>query len=71
VCALRPSARALSRFTESTYLMATSARGWRRVEPLGPPEQPRAVLAFLESVAGLRVRNRLQARVVDAIAAAA
>jgi hypothetical protein len=57
---------------ERTYLTAvktTSARGWRRREPvpLGAPEQPDLLLSFLATAEGRQARNYLPGSVVDSI----
>lgn len=75
LAALLMRARTLRRMTENTYLTAikaSSARGWRRLEPvpLGPPEQPRHLLNFLESEASQPARENLPEHLVTEIAAA-
>jgi len=75
LAALLMRARTLNRMTESTYLTAikaSSARGWRRLEPvpLGLPEQPRHLLRFLQSNASEQVRTYLPGHIVNDIAAA-
>jgi hypothetical protein len=65
-------ARTLGRMTENTYLTAiktASARGWRRLEPvpLGPPEQPKKLLAFLASTASRPARTYLPANIINDI----
>jgi Zn-dependent peptidase ImmA (M78 family)/transcriptional regulator with XRE-family HTH domain len=72
LAALLMRARTLGRMSESTYLTAikaASARGWRRVEPvpLGAPEQPCSLLAFLSSPDSLATRNVLPSRIVEDI----
>ncbi len=74
LAALLMRARTLRRMSENTYLTAikaSSARGWRRVEPvpLGPPEQPRRLLEFVHAEASKSARAQLPAHIVDAIAA--
>jgi Zn-dependent peptidase ImmA (M78 family)/DNA-binding XRE family transcriptional regulator len=69
LAALLMRARTLRVMSESTYLAAikaSSARGWRRVEPvpLGSPEQPSNLLAFLASDASTVARMHLPAHVV-------
>lgn len=54
LAALLMRARSLGKMSEGNYLTAvkaSSARGWRRTEPvpLGPPEQPRALVNFLST----------------------
>jgi Zn-dependent peptidase ImmA (M78 family)/transcriptional regulator with XRE-family HTH domain len=76
LAALLMRARTLGRMSESTYLTAikaASARGWRRVEPLplGQPEVPQRLLAFLDHPASQEVRTRLPVSIVTGIASAA
>jgi Zn-dependent peptidase ImmA (M78 family)/transcriptional regulator with XRE-family HTH domain len=73
LAALLMRARTLGVMSERTYLTAvkaSSARGWRRMEPvpLGPPEQPRRLLDFIESDKSADLREWLPARLVTAIA---
>jgi Zn-dependent peptidase ImmA (M78 family) len=60
LAALLMRARTLGRMSERTYLTAvkaTSARGWRRVEPvpLGRPEEPTLLLSYLTTTGGAGV----------------
>lgn len=64
-------AKRLERMTDATYLTAVkaaSARGWRRREPvpLGPPEQPKLLLKFLEETS-LSVHSFLPGAIVESI----
>jgi Zn-dependent peptidase ImmA (M78 family)/transcriptional regulator with XRE-family HTH domain len=75
LAALLMRAKTLKRINDSTYLTAikaASARGWRRVEPvpLGPPEQPEALMEFLAMPSKQAVRAYLPTQVVQDIAAA-
>lgn len=74
LAALLMRAKRLGRMSDATYLTAVkaaSARGWRRLEPvpLGPPEQPKLLLKFLEET-GLPIRSFLPAAVVESIVTA-
>jgi hypothetical protein len=62
----------LERMSDSTYLSAiktASARGWRRVEPvpLGQPEQPAELLAYLASPEGTAARAVLPPHILASI----
>jgi Zn-dependent peptidase ImmA (M78 family)/transcriptional regulator with XRE-family HTH domain len=75
LAALLMRARTLRCMSENTYLTAikaSSARGWRRVEPvpLGVPERPRRLLEFVHAEASTSARTQLPAHIVDAIATA-
>lgn len=75
LAALLMRARVLGRMSESTYLTAVkaaSARGWRRREPvpLGSPERPSTLLAFLGDEASAPARSYLPTSVVESVAAA-
>ena len=75
LAALLMRARVLDRMTDADYLAAvkaSSARGWRRVEPvpLGRPEQPQLLKRLLESSSGADCRNMLPESVVGALATA-
>ena len=75
LAALLMRARVLGRMSESTYLTAVkaaSARGWRRREPvpLGSPERPSTLLAFLGDEASTPARSYLPTSVVESVAAA-
>lgn len=68
-------ARTLGRMSENTYptaIKAASARGWRRVEPvpLGRPEQPTKLLAYLASVDSAPARAILPSHIVESLTAA-
>ncbi|KAA0093637.1 ImmA/IrrE family metallo-endopeptidase [Mycolicibacterium sp. P1-18] len=72
LAALLMRARTLGRMNERTYLTAvktTSARGWRRREPvpLGAPEQPDLLMNFLATADGRKARSYLPGYVVDSI----
>lgn len=72
LAALLMRAKTLQRMSESTYLTAikaASARGWRRVEPvpLGAPEMPTRLVAYLESSRGHADRLCLPEGLVDEI----
>ncbi|TDT95566.1 Zn-dependent peptidase ImmA (M78 family) [Streptomyces sp. 846.5] len=72
LAALLMRARTLGRMSENSYLTAikaASARGWRRVEPvpLGPPEQPKKLLAYLDSTDSTLVRATLPSRIVEGL----
>ena len=72
LAALLMRARTLGRMSESTYLTAikaASARGWRRMEPvpLGPPEQPTRLLAYLASTESAPARAILPSRIVESL----
>lgn len=73
--ALLMRARALGRMSESQYLTAvkaTSARGWRRTEPvpLGKPEQPAQFARLLTTPAAQRVATALPADILRALLSA-
>lgn len=75
LAALLMRAKVLGCMSPSTYLTAikaASARGWRRREPvpLGPPEQPRLMQAFLKTAASRSARGFLPEAVVENIAKA-
>lgn len=75
LAALLMRAKVLECMSPSTYLTAikgASARGWRRREPvpLGSPEQPRLMQAFLATTASRTARRYLPEVVVDNIATA-
>ncbi|MEU6655672.1 XRE family transcriptional regulator [Streptomyces sp. NPDC046900] len=72
LAALLMRARTLGRMSENTYLSAikaASARGWRRTEPvpLGPPEQPTRLLAYLASADSSRARAFLPPQIVESL----
>ena len=72
LAALLMRAKALERMTEGTYLSAiktASARGWRRLEPvpLGQPEQPTKVLAYLASPESTAARAVLPPQILQRI----
>ncbi|MGW0802723.1 helix-turn-helix domain-containing protein [Nonomuraea sp. NPDC002799] len=72
LAALLMRAKTLGKMNDRAYLTAVktiSARGWRRVEPvpLGAPEQPSSLLAFLGSPESAEARAFLPANVVDKI----
>jgi Zn-dependent peptidase ImmA (M78 family) len=74
LAALLMRARTLGRMNEATYLTAVkaaSARGWRRVEPvpLGDPEEPHELLAYIRSTASKPVRDKLPTHIIADIAA--
>lgn len=73
LAALLMRARTLGRMSERTYLTAikaASARGWRRTEPvpLGSPEHPGQLLAFIRSQQSAAVREWLPPHIVNSIA---
>ncbi|PPA56356.1 helix-turn-helix domain-containing protein [Micromonospora chalcea] len=75
LAALLMRARTLGRMTESTYLTAikaSSARGWRRLEPvpLGPPETPSRLLSYLEAPHSKTARAALPAHIIAGITTA-
>ncbi|WP_306333784.1 XRE family transcriptional regulator [Streptomyces sp. KL118A] len=75
LAALLMRARTLGRISENTYLTAikaASARGWRRVEPvpLGRPEQPTKLLAYLASADSAPARAILPSHIVESLTAA-
>ncbi|MFJ9324229.1 ImmA/IrrE family metallo-endopeptidase [Streptomyces globisporus] len=72
LAALLMRARTLGRMNENTYLTAikaASARGWRRVEPvpLGRPEQPTGLLAYLASADSAPARAILPSQIVESL----
>jgi len=72
LAALLMRARTLGRMTEGTYLSAiktASARGWRRIEPvpLGQPEQPTKLLAYLASPDSTAARAVLPPQILERI----
>lgn len=72
LAALLMRARVLGRLSESAYLTAVkaaAARGWRRVEPIpiGRPEQPKLVTAWLDSLGRPALQRALPGWVLDAI----
>jgi len=72
LAALLLRARTLGRMTEGTYLSAiktASARGWRRIEPvpLGQPEQPTRLLAYLASPDSTAARAVLPPQILERI----
>lgn len=72
LAALLMRARTLGRMSQNTYLTAikaASARGWRRVEPvpLGRPEQPTRLLAYLASADSAPARAILPSRIVQSL----
>ncbi|WP_405775419.1 ImmA/IrrE family metallo-endopeptidase [Streptomyces sp. NBC_01390] len=72
LAALLMRARTLGRMSENVYLnaiKAASARGWRRVEPvpLGRPEQPTRLLAYLASTASAPARSVLPPQIVESL----
>lgn len=74
LAALLMRAKTLGRMSEGTYLTAVkaaSARGWRRREPvpLGPPEQPKLLLKFLEESSS-SIRSFLPATIINDIVTA-
>jgi Zn-dependent peptidase ImmA (M78 family) len=75
LAALLMRAKTLGRMSDSAYLSAvkeTSARGWRRREPiqLGPPEQPQVLARLLALPAAGQLTETLPLGVVEAFAAA-
>jgi Zn-dependent peptidase ImmA (M78 family) len=75
LAALLMRARTLKRMDQATYLRAiktASARGWRRVEPvpLGKPEQPTTLLAFVNSPLGRSTKDHIPHHIVSQIAEA-
>ncbi|RZB13743.1 ImmA/IrrE family metallo-endopeptidase [Streptomyces sp. F001] len=72
LAALLMRARTLGRMSENTYLTAikaASARGWRRTEPLplGRPEQPTRLLAYLASADSSHARAVLPPQIVESL----
>jgi Zn-dependent peptidase ImmA (M78 family) len=72
LAALLMRAKTLGRMTEATYLSAiktASARGWRRIEPvpLGQPEQPTRLLAYLASPDSTAARAVLPPQILERI----
>ncbi|MEV5090439.1 ImmA/IrrE family metallo-endopeptidase [Streptomyces griseoincarnatus] len=72
LAALLMRARTLGCMSENTYLTAikaASARGWRRVEPvpLGRPEQPTRLLAYLASTDSAPARAILPSQIVESL----
>jgi Zn-dependent peptidase ImmA (M78 family)/transcriptional regulator with XRE-family HTH domain len=72
LAALLMRARTLGRMSENTYLTAikaASARGWRRTEPvpLGRPEQPTRLLAYLASADSSHSRAVLPPQIVESL----
>jgi Zn-dependent peptidase ImmA (M78 family) len=72
LAALLMRAKTLRRMTEATYLSAiktASARGWRRIEPvpLGQPEQPTRLLAYLASPDSTAARAVLPPQILERI----
>jgi Zn-dependent peptidase ImmA (M78 family) len=72
LAALLMRAKTLGRMTEATYLSAiktASARGWRRIEPvpLGQPEQPTRLLAYLASPDSAAARAVLPPQILERI----
>jgi Zn-dependent peptidase ImmA (M78 family)/transcriptional regulator with XRE-family HTH domain len=72
LAALLMRARTLGCMSENTYLTAikaASARGWRRVEPvpLGRPEQPTKLLAYLASADSAPARALLPSQIVASL----
>lgn len=72
LAALLMRAKTLGRMTEGTYLSAiktASARGWRRIEPvpLGQPEQPTRLLAYLASPDSTAARAVLPPQILEHI----
>ncbi|MEV7036369.1 XRE family transcriptional regulator [Streptomyces sp. NPDC093272] len=72
LAALLMRARTLERMSENTYLTAikaASARGWRRTEPvpLGRPEQPTRLLAYLASADSSHARAVLPPQIVESL----
>jgi Zn-dependent peptidase ImmA (M78 family)/transcriptional regulator with XRE-family HTH domain len=72
LAALLMRAKTLGRMTEGTYLSAiktASARGWRRIEPvpLGQPEQPTRLLAYLASADSTAARAVLPPQILERI----
>lgn len=72
LAALLMRARTLGRMNENVYLTAiktASARGWRRVEPvpLGRPEQPTRLLAYLTSADSAPARSVLPPQIVESL----
>jgi Zn-dependent peptidase ImmA (M78 family) len=75
LAALLMRAKRLGKMSDATYLTAVkaaSARGWRRREPvpLGPPEQPKLLLKFLQEGTNLPTRSYLPEAVIDSIVTA-
>jgi Zn-dependent peptidase ImmA (M78 family) len=75
LAALLMRARTLGRMSEGQYVTAvkaTSARGWRRVEPvpLGRPEQPTRLAALLATPEGIQVAESLPPNVINALVTA-
>jgi Zn-dependent peptidase ImmA (M78 family)/transcriptional regulator with XRE-family HTH domain len=75
LAALLMPARSLGCMAEGDYLTAvkaSSARGWRRLEPvpLGAPEQPQLLRTLLEAPSGELCRGMLPTSVVDQLAQA-
>jgi len=71
--ALLRRAKDLGRMPEAAYLTAiktASARGWRRLEPvpLGRPEQPRRLLAYIGTPAGRKAQMELPRNIIAAVA---
>jgi Zn-dependent peptidase ImmA (M78 family)/transcriptional regulator with XRE-family HTH domain len=71
LAALLMRAKTLGCMSEGTYLTAvkaSSAKGWRRREPvpLGPPEQPQLLLEFMKEASG-PLRKFLPEAVIDSI----
>ncbi|MEU8205818.1 ImmA/IrrE family metallo-endopeptidase [Streptosporangium sp. NPDC049046] len=72
LAALLMRAKTLGKMNDRSYLTAVktiSARGWRRVEPvpLGRPEQPSALLSFLNSTVSADARALLPTEIVEKI----
>ncbi len=73
LAALLRRAKDLGRMPEAAYLTAiktASARGWRRLEPvpLGRPEQPRRLLAYIGTPAGRKAQMELPRNIIAAVA---
>lgn len=74
LAALLMRAKTLGRMNDAIYLAAvkaTSARGWRKVEPvpLGAPEEPRQLLAYIDSLGG-EAAAHLPVHIIESIVSA-